>query len=74
MWEVLRQWGFEPFAAGTAIRLRNCPFHALAREFPPLICGMNLALLSGLAEGAGWPVTACMSPEKGTCCVVLEAK
>jgi predicted ArsR family transcriptional regulator len=72
MWEVLRGWGYEPFTRGSDICLRNCPFHALAQEFPPLICGMNLALLTGLAEGAGWPVRARMSPEKGHCCVVLE--
>jgi len=72
MWEVLREWGYEPFERDAEICLRNCPFHALAQEFPPLICGMNLALLSGLAEGAGWPVTARMSPEKGQCCVTLS--
>lgn len=74
MWEVLRQWGYEPFMRDAEICLRNCPFHALAQEFPPLICGMNLALLSGLAQGAGWPVTARMKPEKGHCCVVLEER
>ncbi|HEX6681197.1 MAG TPA: hypothetical protein VF062_00265 [Candidatus Limnocylindrales bacterium] len=72
MWEVLRQWGYEPYPRGDTICLRNCPFHALAQEFPPLICGMNHALLTGLAQGAGWPVRARMSPEKGQCCVVLE--
>jgi predicted ArsR family transcriptional regulator len=72
MWEVLRRWGYEPFQRGGEVCLRNCPFHSLAEQFPPLICGMNLALLSGLAEGAGWPVHARMKPEKGHCCVVLE--
>jgi len=74
MWEVLREWGYEPFERDAEICLRNCPFHVLAQEFPPLICGMNLALLNGLAEGAGWPVTARMKPEKGHCCVRVEAK
>jgi len=72
MWEVLREWGYEPDERDAEICLRNCPFHALAQQFPPLICGMNLALLSGLAEGAGWPVTAQMKPEKGHCCVSLR--
>jgi predicted ArsR family transcriptional regulator len=30
-----------------ALRLRSCPFHALASGYPPLICGMNLRLLEG---------------------------
>lgn len=72
MWEVLRGWGYEPYERDSEICLRNCPFHALAEEFPPLICGMNLALLTGLAEGAGWPVRPRMNPEKGQCCVTLE--
>jgi len=72
MWEVLREWGYEPFTRDGDICLRNCPFHALAQEFPPLICGMSLALVTGLAEGAGWPVRARMRPEKGHCCVILE--
>lgn len=70
---ALRERGYEPATTPEGdICLRNCPFHALAEEFPPLICGMNLALLTGLAEGAGWPVTPRMRPEKGRCCVVLE--
>jgi predicted ArsR family transcriptional regulator len=74
MWEVLRGWGYEPYQRDAEICLRNCPFHALAEEFPPLICGMNLALLTGLAEGAGWPVRPRMKPEKGQCCVTLEER
>jgi predicted ArsR family transcriptional regulator len=74
MWEVLRGWGYEPYARDTEICLRNCPFHALAQDFPPLICGMNLALLTGLAEGADWPVRPRMNPAKGQCCVTLEER
>ena len=51
--EVLTEQGYEPERRGDSIVLRNCPFHALARDFPPLVCGMNLALLEGLVEGAG---------------------
>ncbi len=72
---ALRERGYEPATTPDGdVCLRNCPFHALAEEFPPLICGMNLALLTGLAEGAGWPVTPRMRPEKGRCCVVLETE
>ncbi len=72
---ALRERGYEPAITPEGdICLRNCPFHALAEEFPPVICGMNLALLTGLTEGAGWPVTPRMRPEKGRCCVVLETR
>ncbi|MDI2129149.1 helix-turn-helix domain-containing protein [Yinghuangia seranimata] len=55
------------------ILLRNCPFHRLAAQFPPLVCGMNLALLDGVLEGAGatgW--RARMDAAAGRCCVALE--
>ncbi|MEU6002644.1 helix-turn-helix domain-containing protein [Streptomyces sp. NPDC047197] len=61
-------------ATGTAppvVRMRNCPFHAVAERFPPLVCGMNLALLEGLL-GADGPVRARMDARPGECCVVLE--
>ncbi|WP_067545408.1 helix-turn-helix transcriptional regulator [Nocardia crassostreae] len=65
--EVLRERGYEPFADGAVIRLRNCPFHRLAVDFPPLVCGMNLALLERPAAEAGW--TARMDAAPGRCCV-----
>jgi predicted ArsR family transcriptional regulator len=74
MWEALRERGYEPFEDGAATKLRNCPFHALAEQFPPLVCGMNLALLKGMAHGGDWPVEPRMAPEAGHCCVVLERK
>jgi predicted ArsR family transcriptional regulator len=74
--ELLTERGYQPRRDGSAIRLRNCPFHALAREFPPLVCGMNLALLEGLlaAGTAGREWTARMDPRPGECCVVLDSK
>jgi predicted ArsR family transcriptional regulator len=72
---VLAGQGYEPIRDGDTIRLRNCPFHALAEGFPPLICGMNLALLEGLVEGAGWTGwRAGIAPGPDGCCVVLESK
>ncbi|MEU7567642.1 helix-turn-helix transcriptional regulator [Streptomyces fradiae] len=53
------------------VRMRNCPFHAVAQRFPPLVCGMNLALLEGLL-GTDGPVRARMDPRPGECCVVVE--
>lgn len=73
MWDTLESHGYEPVREGGEILLRNCPFHQLAQEFPPLICGMNLALLTGLAEGAQWPVEVQMQPQPGFCCVALKS-
>lgn len=58
-------------AAAPVVRMRNCPFHAVAERFPPLVCGMNLALLEGLL-GADGPVRARMDARPGECCVVIE--
>ncbi|GAA2807479.1 helix-turn-helix domain-containing protein [Kitasatospora sp. CM 4170] len=61
-----------PRAAGRVVRMRNCPFHAVAERFPPLVCGMNLALLEGLL-GTDGPVRARMDARPGECCVIVEA-
>jgi predicted ArsR family transcriptional regulator len=71
---VLEDRGYAPSLDGDRIVLRSCPFHAVAREFPPLVCGMNLALLQGIAEGAGWAVEPCLDPAPGRCCVTLGSK
>jgi predicted ArsR family transcriptional regulator len=64
--------GYAPVVEGDEIRLRNCPFHPLAEHFPPLVCGMNLALLGGLLEGMGAAATAGMASRPGWCCVVVR--
>ncbi|PWK71393.1 putative ArsR family transcriptional regulator [Streptomyces sp. CG 926] len=77
--EVLAARGYEPHVEASegdeevapVVRMRNCPFHAVAERFPPLVCGMNLALLEGLI-GADGPVRARMDARPGECCVVLE--
>ncbi|KOX11192.1 transcriptional regulator [Streptomyces sp. NRRL B-3648] len=66
---ALRARGYEPFRDGETLRLRNCPFHALATEFPALICGMNLALIEGLVTE---PWSPAMDPCPGGCCVSLS--
>ncbi|MGW4808724.1 helix-turn-helix transcriptional regulator [Kitasatospora sp. NPDC004272] len=65
---ALRERGYAPYRDGEVLRLRNCPFHALADEFPALVCGMNLALLQGLAGEEWAPV---MDPGADGCCVSL---
>ena len=72
--QALTDRGYEPTVDADAdeetIRLRNCPFHVLAGDFPPLVCGMNLALVSGLVEGTDWQ--ARLEPTSGHCCVALS--
>lgn len=72
---LLARRGYEPRLeegeGGAVIRMRNCPFHALSERFPPLVCGMNLALLEGLLEGAEG-VRVRMDATPGLCCTVVE--
>ncbi|MFC4010456.1 helix-turn-helix transcriptional regulator [Nonomuraea purpurea] len=70
---VLARRGYEPYAEGGALRLRNCPFHVLAERQPLLVCSMNLALCQGLLEGLGEdPARAALDPRPGECCVSLK--
>jgi predicted ArsR family transcriptional regulator len=71
---LLTGHGYAPAPDGPdRIELRNCPFHKLAGQFPPVICGMNLAMVDGLLAGAGlddeWQ--ARMDAAPGRCCVAL---
>jgi predicted ArsR family transcriptional regulator len=71
---VLDECGYDPTRVNGEVRLRNCPFDALANECRPLVCGMNLALLRGLLAAAGARGTRAelRAPEAGSCCVVLK--
>jgi predicted ArsR family transcriptional regulator len=70
---ALSAQGYQPCRDGAEVRLRNCPFHVLASRYPPLICGMNLALVEGLLEGAAVTgFTARLDPRPEDCCVVLQ--
>lgn len=72
---TLAAQGYQPYRDGGDVRLRNCPFHLLASRHPPLICGMNLALLEGLLAGAAaGGLTARLDPRPKECCVVLKSK
>ena len=72
--DLLTAHGYQPVETPAGIVLGNCPFHRLAEQFPPLICGMNLAMISGLLDGAEvserW--TARMEAAPGRCCVVIS--
>jgi predicted ArsR family transcriptional regulator len=68
---ALEQGGYEPItgAHGT-IRLRNCPFDALAEAHRSLVCGTNLALANGIVAGAGAEdLKPVLDPQPGYCCV-----
>jgi predicted ArsR family transcriptional regulator len=70
--DVLRRQGYEPDQHGGTVRLRNCPFHKVAREHVELVCGMNLALMRGVLSALGVdPATARLDPAPGRCCVVF---
>ena len=67
---VLEAYGYEPFEQDGRIRLRNCPFHALAQDFRQPVCGMNLAFLDGVRAAAGaTKLSAELDPVDGFCCV-----
>lgn len=70
---MLESEGYEPFVDDEGVvRLRNCPFHALATEHRELTCAMNHALLDGAATAvAGSGVRAVSDPRPGLCCVAF---
>jgi predicted ArsR family transcriptional regulator len=74
--------GYEPYeacesidATDFAIRLRNCPFHALAAEVPGLVCQVNGAFLQGLLDGLGAErLEAVPVGSNGECCAEIRAR
>ena len=73
---VLAEHGFEPYeAVDGAVRLRNCPFHQLAEQDPGIVCGMNLALITGMVTGLGTGVLRpALDPRPGQCCVAIHQR
>ncbi|HEV8563242.1 MAG TPA: helix-turn-helix domain-containing protein [Actinophytocola sp.] len=72
---ALEDAGYEPHGDDPdgALILRNCPFHRLARQFTALVCGVNLQLLRGVADGTGDATrTVILDPSPGRCCVRLQ--
>jgi predicted ArsR family transcriptional regulator len=72
---ALEDGGYEPQRQDRdsgALALGNCPFHRLAQQFTALVCGVNLQLLRGVADGAGdSSYIAMLDPSPGHCCVRL---
>lgn len=71
--QALTANGYEPFVTDDgAIRLRNCPFHALVEEHRPLVCGTNLELARGIVHGAGTQAyEPVLDAQLGSCCVAF---
>jgi predicted ArsR family transcriptional regulator len=79
--QLLGEVGYEPATAPDgAIRLLNCPYHALSATHRDLTCGMNLAWAQGVLEGLGGgdkggpQLQAELAPEPGYCCVVFRER
>lgn len=72
--EVLVGYGFEPFHDEEGnIRLRNCPFHLLSRDYTSLVCGMNLDIMQAMVEELGLErLEARLEPQPGMCCVAFR--
>jgi predicted ArsR family transcriptional regulator len=71
--DTLTAQGYQPYRDGDELRLRNCPFHLLASRYPPLICGMSLASIEGLLEGAAATTLAArLDPRPEECCVAIR--
>jgi predicted ArsR family transcriptional regulator len=73
--DALEDLGYEPEPVPGCITLANCPFHALARDYTELVCGMNLDLITGLLDSAGdTGLHARLDPASGRCCVTLRTE
>jgi predicted ArsR family transcriptional regulator len=74
--QVLRERGYEPYPAEEgALRLRSCPFHAIASHAPKLVCSMNRSFIEGIVRGLGnQTLEAGLEPTPGECCVVLRPR
>jgi len=70
--QALAENGYEPQRSDGNVVLRNCPFDALAREHTELVCGMNLAIMTGVTEELQESsLVAQLGPAPNRCCVVL---
>ena len=69
---LLARNGYEPSPTdnGTELELANCPFDRLAREHTDLVCGINLALVTGAVDELGCRhVQTRLEPATDLCCV-----
>jgi predicted ArsR family transcriptional regulator len=71
---ALRDCGYLPRTDDDGdISLRNCPFHAIARDHLDVVCGLNLELINGAIAGSSSnDARAALNPRPGHCCVELH--
>jgi predicted ArsR family transcriptional regulator len=70
--QALTENGYEAQNSAGTIVLRNCPFDALARQHTELVCGMNHAIMTAVAEQLHEiALAARLEPAPDRCCVVL---
>jgi predicted ArsR family transcriptional regulator len=74
--DALEAGGYEPQVDESgAIRLLNCPFHALVEEHRPLVCGTNLALAEGIVRGVrATDMVPVLDLQPGYCCVSFRPR
>jgi predicted ArsR family transcriptional regulator len=70
---ALKAGGYQPVTVEAGvIRLRNCPFAALAAMHRPLVCGTNLAIAEGIIRGSGaTTVRPVLDFQPDLCCVAF---
>ena len=72
---VLAEYGYEPAVTSRQATLRNCPFDALSRDYRPVVCPMNRAMIDGLISGLGiYGITTEEQQRAGQCCVILTRR
>ena len=70
--DLLARHGYEPSPSDDAaeLELANCPFDRLARDHTDLVCGINLALVTGAVDALGCRhVETRLEPSPELCCV-----
>lgn len=75
LWDILEQYGYQPYRDGEVIRLNNCPFQGLARSYTDLVCGANLAMMTGVLDRLdGEDLQATQNPAPDRCCVAFSRR
>ncbi|MUL85793.1 MULTISPECIES: metalloregulator ArsR/SmtB family transcription factor [unclassified Mycolicibacterium] len=71
---ALRDCGYLPHPdSDGGISLRNCPFHAVAKDHLDVVCGLNLELIRGaIAGSSSKDAQAELNPRPGHCCVQVR--